>query len=62
MRRSQKRKNDSQVVNLFMLLGSMSVKAADKMLMKLTLDESGISIKLVFFVFQARLKKNLFCC
>jgi len=36
MRRSQKRKKDNQVVSLFALLGSAPVKAASKMLMKLT--------------------------
>jgi len=35
-RRSQKRKKDSQVVNLFTILGYMSAKAACKMLVKLT--------------------------
>jgi len=34
MPRSQKRKKDSQVVSLFMLLGSVLAKAACRMLMK----------------------------
>jgi len=43
-RRSQKRKKDSQVVNLFTLLRSTSIKAARIMLVKLTPGVNFINI------------------
>jgi len=58
--RSPKRKKDSQVESLFLaLLGSVCVKSAHRMLMKLTLGVNFANILLAHFSYKSSLKAKM---